>query len=135
MPDAKIAVYHDSIHFVGSGEKDWMGTVTREGGRWKFRYRFRYYNSADPFDVKDEKNWYGFGSQGDSPEELAQMRAAIEAMRPVMEAEYGSEMETLELQCFNDDPKFMFELLSRDWAHVKTGKEADEYLAKLQEAE
>jgi len=40
-------------------EQDFLLSLTSSSeGQYQITYRFRYYNSSDPFDEKDKKNWY-----------------------------------------------------------------------------
>ena len=40
-------------------EGDWMGCVSKKDGQpTSIKWRYRYYNTPEPFDNKDKKNWY-----------------------------------------------------------------------------
>jgi hypothetical protein len=40
-------------------KQDFLLSLSRKDeGHYAIIYRFRYYNSADPFDEEDKKNWY-----------------------------------------------------------------------------
>lgn len=52
-----------AIFFLGAAPVpgvDWMMSVNevQPNKAYKLVWRFRYYNTADPFDTKDKKNWY-----------------------------------------------------------------------------
>lgn len=44
---------------------------------------------------------------------------AIEIMLIAIEERMQSKADFVDLQCLDSDPKFLFELTSRPWAHVK----------------
>ena len=53
------------------GEQDFLLGLNRiDEEHYEVTYRFRYYNSADPFDEKDEKNWYSAKIAGRSEKEI-----------------------------------------------------------------
>jgi hypothetical protein len=68
-------------------DADWLASVRRsEKGGHDLEYRFRYYgeDSADPFDGKDEKSWYGGHSDKFTDEQaIASLRTAAESLSEV----------------------------------------------------
>jgi hypothetical protein len=42
----------------------------KDEGHYAIIYRFRYYNSADPFDEEDKKNWYSVKVTDENEKEL-----------------------------------------------------------------
>lgn len=114
--------FYDSTYYIGNDSGNWMGSLFREDdGPWRFEHRFRYYKDNKAFDSEDTKNWYTMTAKPDiAPEEaVANMKEAIAKLKPTLEKQYDSTLDTIELNCRNDDPKFFFEIASRPWAQVK----------------
>ena len=133
MPNISEKTFIDSIHFCGDDDGDWMATLYRpgDGEPWELEYRFRYYENRGPgtaWDGEDRKSWYQAKAPDDSEENCRAMRTALDNLRPALEARYGSSVDVVELQCYGDDPKFIFELGSRDWANIKVGADAEKYM-------
>ena len=55
MDDSIRAVYY-AVLAVDS--VDWLLGINEEEDHYLIQYRFRYYNSDDPWDTEDKKNWY-----------------------------------------------------------------------------
>jgi hypothetical protein len=115
--------YIHSIWFMRlTDDSDYMGILCRDDdGPWKIEYRFRYYSpdSTNPHDGKDEKSWYTANMKNRSNEALV---AALKAQKEVicaMEKKSGYKCDCVVLECFDNDPKMLFELGSRTWAHMK----------------
>lgn len=51
--------------------------LTEEEDTYDINYRFRYYNSDNPFDSSDKKNWYG----AKAPKEGTSLEKTIATMR------------------------------------------------------
>lgn len=117
------------VWFVPSADdtKDWMGTLTRDEGKWWFEYRFRYYNpnSTSPHDGKDEKSWYKWASKTDSDEDRDNMIEAVKSIVSLTEKEFGEKHDLVLLDCAYNDPKVLFELGSRPWTHFKVLSEEE----------
>lgn len=113
--------YVDSIYFTGGNGEDWLARIyKRNGGPWELEYRFRYHVDDKAFDSEDKKSHYHATAPDGSPEFLEKARESTRAILNLLAARYGDrEPEIVELQCYNDDAKFFFELTSRKWAHVK----------------
>ena len=134
MPDLIDAmnephVFQDSTWFCGDGRSDWMGRIFKFDGAWCAVYRFRYYKDAKAFGSTDEKQWYSVQGPDDSAETLAALRGSFATLAPLLELKFGTPVDVVELQCFNDDAKFMFEIGSRPWSHMRLAneQEAEEY--------
>lgn len=115
--------FYHCIWFVGDHRTaDWMGSVLRdEGGPWRLEYRFRYYKDDEVHDKsKDVKNWYTLTLKDASEASLQRLvDSTKQTVIPLMELRFGDKAECVLLDCWNDDPKFMFELGSKDWIHLK----------------
>jgi len=55
MDDTIRAIWYISLE----PKTDWLLGLQKKKDHWEINYRFRYYNSDDPFDKDDTKNWYG----------------------------------------------------------------------------
>lgn len=62
--------YYAVAYFVPGVNQDFMGMVYRDAESFLFSYRFRYYNSADPFDREDKKNWYAVRPRPNAPKDI-----------------------------------------------------------------
>ncbi len=107
-----------SIWFISDGTKDYLAMLGKSDGRWVLKYRFRYYVDDKAHGSSDRKSQYCATMQDDSQASLANALGAIHSLIPVLEQQFGSKVEMIDLQCPNDDPKVFFELSSRPWAHV-----------------
>jgi hypothetical protein len=119
--------------FVGDGySEDWHAMLGKRDGKIQIEYRFRYYSpeSKDPYDDKDRKAWYAFSATDDSDASLQAMLDTIKTFFPGMMFHYQSPIDFVDLQCSADDPKILFELGSRPWAHVKAGSDAERIMDK-----
>lgn len=122
----KTPNYVYGIWFVGNPRGDWLGQLYKDSsdGQWVFKYRFRYYDHADPdndaFSGKDKKSWYAFGYNG-TDDKIPSMVAHMEAtLFRFLEMRYGHKIDFVDLQCREDDPSFMEKLSSRPWCHVQS---------------
>jgi hypothetical protein len=124
------------IWFVPSADDtvDWMAQLYVEDGKWTLSYRFRYYSpdSTNPHDGKDEKSWYYAQANDDSDSAREAVVAALNQLMPKLEEELGGKAEFVLLDCKPGDPKILFELGSRPWAHVRmaTAEEKKEILGE-----
>ncbi len=50
--------YYVGLWYLAGRGEDFLACAEKRDEQWLLTYRFRYYNSADPWDGKDEKNWY-----------------------------------------------------------------------------
>lgn len=52
--------YMVGMWFIGTGDMDWMAQLYKDKGdeRWKFSFRFRYYEDETAFDSHDRKSFY-----------------------------------------------------------------------------
>lgn len=112
--------------FVGDGATgDWLGTLGKRDGKIQFEYRFRYYADDKAHDSQDRKSWYAFSAKDDSDESLQAMLATTQKLLPALAFKYQSAVDFVDLKCNADDPKFLFELGSRPWSHLKHGSDAE----------
>ena len=104
--------YVHSIYFIGNSEHDWLAKIYKEGNKepWILEYRFRY----KVHDSEDKKNWYKW-----IPKSLEKAIEGVEFLKPIIEQHFSSKLDTVLLECLDSDPKFLFELGSRPWTHLK----------------
>jgi hypothetical protein len=108
------------IWYCGNKTGNWMGMLGLEEGRWVFRYRYRYYRDTKAFGSNDIKNEYVLTTRSGDMASLPQLvDKLLKAMIPFLVKGYESEIDFVDLQCPNDDPKVMFELGSRPWTNMK----------------
>lgn len=104
--------------FLPGGDKDWLAAVYRDpGGEFTLRYRFRYYKSPDPWDDRDEKNWYtGIFKPPRTEEEIV---AKVDFLAQSMECMgFGGKVCGLVLR--TDDPQRVAEEMGKQsWSHMK----------------
>ncbi len=70
--------YYVAVWFLAGKECDWLCVLHREtkDGVLKLDYRFRYYaegHSQDPFDGRDQKNFYAASIEGKTEDEAIQV--------------------------------------------------------------
>ena len=99
-------------------EQDFLMTLNRlEEGHYEITYRFRYYNSDDPFDEKDRKSWYRAEARTKNEEEII---SGIETLLESLAAATDNENGFTELlrgdRPFDD---FMEEFMKQDFVHAK----------------
>ena len=93
------------------GEQDFLLTLTRlEGEHYELVYRFRYYNSDDPFDEKDRKSWYRAEGRGKEEEIISGVRKALMLI--------GTGFTEL-LRGDRPFDNFMEEFMKQDFVHAK----------------
>jgi hypothetical protein len=127
--DPNTPQHYYGMWFVPAADnsRDFFAMIVKEDGKWKMKYRFRYYsaNSSGPFDGKDEKHCYTATAKDDSDEQLQQMVAVMTAIVAPLEKSFGRPVDFVELNCANNDPKFLFEVASRPWMHFKPAGQED----------
>ena len=90
MIEFKKDRYFIGVWFIGDGKKDWMAALWRDEpdpeGQWTLQYRFRYYETKDAFDGKDDKSWYRghgtYATEREAEESLHKGAAIIESTWP-----------------------------------------------------
>lgn len=102
-----------------SATSDWMGHLYLEEGRPHLRYRFRYYDPADPsndpFSYKDSKSWWSASFNGTKEEAIHTVRQLVREL----ESQSGNKCDELLMR--DGNVKRFFNALSRKmWAHLKT---------------
>ncbi len=120
-------MYYYGVWFVPGDCFDYLASLLKKDGKWTLEYRFRYYSeeSEDPFDKKDKKNRYVATMKDDSDESLQiAIKASTDCASRLAE-KIGSEVDFVDLQCQAGDPKFLFELGSRPWAHLRMVEKKD----------
>lgn len=112
--------YYYGMWFVGNHEADWFAKLFKRDGKWILAYRFRYYDGKKPGAFNDDsKNNYAFSTKDDSPEELARMLGTIANLQPLMQFRFGSEVDFVKIECFNDEPQFFDAIAGKSWIHIK----------------
>lgn len=98
-------------------KQDFLLTLNRVGEKsYEITYRFRYYNSDDPFDEKDEKSWASAKTENQSEEQvIASVHGVLEALSSISGGDYTEILR-------GDRPfeKFMEEFMEQDFVHAKT---------------
>jgi hypothetical protein len=119
-----------SVH--SSHSFDFMAQMLRSMGKWRLVYRFRYYNSGDPFDSDDEKSWYMLSAEDDSDESKQkmicttdQMMSEIQHPPAGMEAFEPCDFLLLDAPTNSDELIKKFEEADRPWLHMKTVEKGD----------
>lgn len=118
--------YIYGVWFIPGDRKDFLLQMVIVDGKWGVDYRFRYYSEepGDPFDNKDKKSGYAFQGQDATEETKARLLVTTQALICQVEDFYGHNADFVLLECSADDPKILFEIGSRPWAHLKMPKEA-----------
>lgn len=113
--------YIDSMYFVSNKrDHDFLAKIIREeGGNWKLTFRFSSYTDPRPFNDSDKRDYYQVETDSSDDATLLRLRDAMVGLRPKMEEQYKNQMDVVELQCWNNDSKMLFEVGSRPWANVK----------------
>lgn len=105
------------------GEQDFIGSLfTNEEGKLEFSYRFRYYNSQDPYDKKDKKHWYTVVSRKEETKES--MLASLRRMIKALELASGQRADEILMKDGNYK-QFCEEFASKSWTHIEKEKIAD----------
>jgi hypothetical protein len=118
-----VPIYYYGTWFIPSiyNTHDWMGSLFIEDGHWVFEHRVRLYADSKAFGSEDEKTWYKMKAKDDSIEVRDRLLENMNKnILPKLEKEFGCKHDFVLFECKNDDPKFLFELGSRPWAHIKT---------------
>jgi hypothetical protein len=95
--------------------QDFLLTLNRLGEEhYEITYRFRYYNSDDPFDEKDEKSWYRGEGMGKEEEIISKINEMIRLVSSTADQGFT---ELLRGDRPFDD--FMEEFMKQDFVHAK----------------
>jgi hypothetical protein len=95
------------------GEQDFLLTLNRIAEQhYEITYRFRYYNSDDPFDEEDEKSWYSGETKGKNEEEV------INAIQTIMQA-VAADGFTKILRGDRPLEEFTEEFMEQDFVHAQ----------------
>lgn len=116
--EIKEGRYFAKMWFLEGGDKDWMAAVYRDPGKpFTLQYRFRYYNSPDPWDEGDKKSWYTATAPPEMTEEDIVGKTDLMANTMACMG-FGGKVHPLVLK--SDDPKFITgEMAKQFWAHHK----------------
>jgi len=93
---------------------DFLGCCYRHDGEWALRYRFRYHSPqrSDPWDGKDQKNWYAFAVPDGA--DLAKLVAAADFA-------FGSLPNFRRIDVCGDQTALLDILAKEDRTHIRTG--------------
>ena len=99
------------------GEQDFLLSLNRiTEEQYEVTYRFRYYNSADPFDEKDKKNWYSAKITGKSEKEI------IDSIRTLLGYLLAKDDDIYPAEILRGDrtlDEFMDEFMKQDFVHAQ----------------
>lgn len=102
-------------------EQDFLLALKRIAEKhYEITYRFRYYNSSDPFDEEDKKSWYQGEIKGISEEDVI-AKIHDDFMPAVMNATAfinGGEFTEL-LRGDRSFDEFMEEFMKQDFVHTQ----------------
>jgi len=110
--------YFSQMWFLEGGDKDWLAALYRDSdGAFVLVYRFRYYNSPDPFDTTDTKNWYKAKFQLDRAESAC-IDLGDQLASGMMAMGFGPRVHKLLLR--TDDPEKIGKMMeTQNWAHMQ----------------
>lgn len=112
--------YYIGFWFCDGGDRDWMACAWRDDTRWVLQHRWRYYNSPDPFDLKDRKNWHSAAALCSEKTEEDVIRNVEQIGRTIAGFVFRNPdgFSACLIQSDNLD-KVIFEMAKMDWAHIK----------------
>ena len=98
-------------------KQDFLLTLNRVDEKsYDITYRFRYYNSDDPFDENDEKRWASAKTENQSEEQvIASVHSVLEALSSISGNDY-----TEILRGDRSFEEFMEEFMQQDFVHMQT---------------
>ena len=102
------------IWFVPFPGQDWLATLSKSGGRWRFHDRMRVHKHDGDDEIKSQVRELA----DDSDSSLQSMLGVVGQKLTKLEA-IGGKPEFIKLECPGDDPKVFFELASRPWCNVE----------------
>jgi hypothetical protein len=119
--------YLAAMWFVGSAPgdlqigRDWVAVLFRAKGdsQWKGEYRFRYYHPGgrDPFDEKDQKNWYGFTVDSSDPRNEDDLISCVDLLANEIAVQWGVTVDRVDIK---GKPELLIQKASgRHWLHLK----------------
>jgi hypothetical protein len=98
-------------------EQDFLLTLSRiEEEHYEIVYRFRYYNSDDPFDEKDIKSWYRAEGLGKEEEIIKSINEMLTKLSSISYSEAGFTEILRGDRPFDD---FKEEFLQQSFVHAK----------------
>jgi len=109
-----LAIWYVPLGTAG----DFLACIQREpedpAGRWKLRYRFRWYaERRKAFDSDDVKNWW-VGHSDDPPDTII---AKLDFIAGLSAKKYGTEVDRIIVR--GNTGKAMELLASRPWSHIR----------------
>jgi len=114
--------YVDHLWFAGNEEMDIMGLLYRDSktSPWRLTYRFRYYNSSDPFDPKDKKNVYQLTAPDSDDAHRDQVFEVFEKIIQGSKKVLGEDAQIVSVPVKGNSEVFEKVLLKQNFAHVKS---------------
>ena len=100
-------------------EQDFLLSLARIAEKHsKITYRFRYYNSSDPFDEDDEKNWYSGEVTGQNEAEA--ITTIHDTFMPIISAINGNAEFTGIIRGDRSLDEFIAKFMEQDFVHTKS---------------
>jgi hypothetical protein len=111
-----------AVWFLSDGEtKDILVFLYQDkAGVWQATYRFRYYNSPDPFDKQDKKSWFGLKPKQQDEGTRFQLEKALDSMLEVLKAQGFGDYGPHKVVVDGPPNKLMEMLKDQPWAHLRT---------------
>ena len=117
-----------AVWFVNLDETtDWMAGVNRTDEGWELQYRFRYYNSEDPWDPEDKKSWYRCDLSNKESNEADAIDAISQAFEALKEASGGEAYALIRGESTHEQFVEEFRELPFTHARVATAEEITEF--------
>ena len=111
--------YIEHLWFMAIAGTDLMGVLYKDApdGIWRLTYRFRHYNSMDPWDSKDVKSVYEIKASG-SDADKDKLREAFDSLLAATKDKFEVR-DYSSLPIMGGPDKFIAALSKQPWAHVK----------------
>jgi hypothetical protein len=109
--------YMSTMWFVEGGDKDALWALHKDpGGVWELIWRFRYYNSPDPFDETDMKSWYHATHPPEATE--VEIIKKVDCLLDLMlKLGFGPRVHKLVIRSDKCSEQFAA-LFTQEWAHL-----------------
>jgi len=112
-----IAIWYASL----DEESDYLQSLSRTDNGWDLTYRFRYYNSPDPWDKEDTKNWYS-GKLSNKDKTESEVIETLSKVFEIIKIRAEGDCYIL-LRGEGDHKSFMKEFMALPFVHQKTQEE------------
>jgi hypothetical protein len=116
--DFNQMTYVEAIWFVAWHETDWFAVVYKDlDGVWCATHRFRYWNTADPWDRRDKKTVYTARDEAADANAGAKFAGTFDSISALMQVVNHGERWKMPVR---GTPEQAAELLKRQpWVHTK----------------